>query len=897
MTQSAQTASKYRTKTIRDTLHGRMHITPIEQLFIDLPEFQRLRHITQQSLAYSTFPSNTTSRFSHSLGAMHICGRMFKSAIEHSSQATLEAFIKDARLAIGHVLQNICSRGTSAYRGKQAPKIDVVLRQFREIIGSPLGLNHRPFGAAPHQYVAINEDDRTVLNVCWQAARLATLLHDVGHLPLSHLFEDALRSYSTSKKTKPRNIASIANNFVDNYTTEVAECLDVNARAIADWHFWHSPHYHEILGFYVDRNVMSSKQRQRWACAVCFHMAQLVLASPSSQFWAVTKEVVKAQHRIYAFLHSLISGEIDADRLDYAMRDPLAAGLPSSGIDLDRLTGDVELVSVGKALLASKEVRADATSTESVNESDDERVAPSFAGYVSGAEPAVGEDHGENRMYILAFRTKAIPAIELFFFSRMHSFREIAGDHHSARMFAIGEEILRRLFRIIDLATTQFENASSASTALERISGQLRLDGWYSTSAVDEASDGGEVNKQHGDSACDSDQSMRQVGPKEVVQLPFLLPGSLVRYDDSWLRTSLTNIFRVLHDLIPDNQSEGVDDPASGKDLSKVDPEVGELFLLLDVFLNRNIQHVASVIKSPADAGSLARGIASDLVSGDILPEWGVGQDGLEVFAEKLPREMQRKVAAVAGMTVASGANSPDIENVLVESVCNNAEASRRRAMILVHSTPVKFAPYRKRGLPSNVWMVNRDHLSNEVLISDAVLWSSVFDAFTRTRLPSTLRITIVGDAIRSDLGEYDPNGFLSESLFTIRSSLSRYACGSVIVGVLKHLRSEAEDLDSYTLSVGSLRNKGMLLEDWQQRVVAATSHSLGRFRHASQWAAFHLLPPKPVRLPIVIRAHLEAKSSGPQPAKPLRLPADPACAVIVELKELREAQGNGHKS
>lgn len=60
-------------KYIKDPLYGNVRIDPNA---IDIPYFQRLRHIMQNGMAYMVFPSMRHSRFEHSLGVYHIASKM-----------------------------------------------------------------------------------------------------------------------------------------------------------------------------------------------------------------------------------------------------------------------------------------------------------------------------------------------------------------------------------------------------------------------------------------------------------------------------------------------------------------------------------------------------------------------------------------------------------------------------------------------------------------------------------------------------------------------------------------------------------------------------------------------------------------------------------------------------
>ena len=65
--------------TIFDPIHGYVEITPLMQLIIDTPEFQRLRHLRQLGVTHHVFPSANHTRFEHSIGVSHLAKQMGKS--------------------------------------------------------------------------------------------------------------------------------------------------------------------------------------------------------------------------------------------------------------------------------------------------------------------------------------------------------------------------------------------------------------------------------------------------------------------------------------------------------------------------------------------------------------------------------------------------------------------------------------------------------------------------------------------------------------------------------------------------------------------------------------------------------------------------------------------------
>ena len=63
---------------INDDVHGRIEINEIECDIVKTSAFQRLGRIKQLGLASLVFPSATHTRFSHSLGTLHVMSKIIK---------------------------------------------------------------------------------------------------------------------------------------------------------------------------------------------------------------------------------------------------------------------------------------------------------------------------------------------------------------------------------------------------------------------------------------------------------------------------------------------------------------------------------------------------------------------------------------------------------------------------------------------------------------------------------------------------------------------------------------------------------------------------------------------------------------------------------------------------
>jgi hypothetical protein len=74
MSGSAEVSSKIPYEFVKDPIYGYITLFEHEKEIIDTPSFQKLRRIKQLPSAHYIYPGATHTRFSHSLGVMHLSG-------------------------------------------------------------------------------------------------------------------------------------------------------------------------------------------------------------------------------------------------------------------------------------------------------------------------------------------------------------------------------------------------------------------------------------------------------------------------------------------------------------------------------------------------------------------------------------------------------------------------------------------------------------------------------------------------------------------------------------------------------------------------------------------------------------------------------------------------------
>lgn len=196
---------------IRDPIHGYIRLTPLEMAVMDSPPLQRLRHIRQLGLTDLVYPGATHNRFAHSLGTLHVAGRVLDHLFQQSPASLLPPEKKRDRIR--------------------------------------------------------------------QLVRIAALVHDTGHSPFSHALEGLFPA-----------------------------------------------------GYHHERMALELIRHSELGTILNEHAGETGI-TPDDVVRVIRGDLPEG----LSFLHSMISGELDVDKMDYLLRDSHYCGVTYGHYDLERL--------------------------------------------------------------------------------------------------------------------------------------------------------------------------------------------------------------------------------------------------------------------------------------------------------------------------------------------------------------------------------------------------------------------------------------------------------------------------------------------------------------------------------------------------------------------------------
>lgn len=305
-----------RTQQLMDVIHGTIQYSGIESAVISTPVFNRLHRVLQSSMVFLTYSSNKVKRFEHSIGTMHLAGRIFyQSFVNTSNQEVLDAFLKEMETEI---INWYADADLSSHPIIRPSIIDTYSPATEEILNAPYPrcVVYRDFSP-----VNLEKDKLFPYLVFFQAVRLAGLLHDIGHFPYSHILEDAIRELylrvaqiPEEKRNQPqKSFLSIIGPYYKDRDSIRAIHEEIGKTLL-----------HQITTDIAGK-VPGDLGDERIFLTLVFDFAGRILESSP------------ADNTIFSDLHWIVAGTVDADRLDYCSRDLFCAGMRRDIYPYDRL--------------------------------------------------------------------------------------------------------------------------------------------------------------------------------------------------------------------------------------------------------------------------------------------------------------------------------------------------------------------------------------------------------------------------------------------------------------------------------------------------------------------------------------------------------------------------------
>lgn len=340
-------------RQVADTIHQTVYLSELESNMMSTAYFYRLHDVYQSATVYLTFPCNRTKRYEHSCGTMELAGEMFFSSITNSTSSVLEKFFDEAELNLKKIVRKLlkvevmptyCSSSKNLLSEcftmvndrdiveKSTKIIEEAYKKFNLIEDSALSHYMPPFSECL-------EKRKFVYQCLLEAVRIVALFHDVGHPPYSHIMEYTLGELYSQ-------CTSDSNNYNAERTEELLknlrpfkESINDNILCLLSLPVQSKAQLHEQIGLKMLSGAFEDIFESE--LQIISKMRSVKDRSTLAVYYIAVAEfcfaILREQNPFFLSLHRIIDGCVDADRMDYIVRDSYNSGVNWGRIPYKRL--------------------------------------------------------------------------------------------------------------------------------------------------------------------------------------------------------------------------------------------------------------------------------------------------------------------------------------------------------------------------------------------------------------------------------------------------------------------------------------------------------------------------------------------------------------------------------